>query len=586
MVNQLSIGLKNTTNSTVYAYITGRAVQNNNALCLIQADGRTPYYPSSPTTVQSPLAADCTIRLGPPGSTTPITIPQISAARIWFSINTPLVFLLNPGPGLVEPSVTNPTDPNINTLWGFCEFTLNDYQLFANVSCVDFVSIPIAMSLTNGSGQTQVVKGLPKDGLDRVCNGLLAQNSSDGVGWDKLIVKSPSGQTLRALSPNLGQVINPSLFSGYFEPYVDAVWSKLANSPLTVDTQASFGTVQGTVQGGILNFNGVGSFTKPSTHDILTCSTGPFLTNSPGMAALTPRLSAAFNRSTLLTQSFEPSNPGSYYHDRITNHYARIVHEVELEGRGYAFPYDDVAPSGGVDQSGSVFDQNPSLLTITIGGGVGSPTAFDAASRIQAEQFDSNNGVLTQPTTDVDGGDNVGWIANGDWIGFNAVDFHDGMKNFTARVASGAGAGISGLVQLMIDSPSATPIATFSIANTGDWQAWRTVSEPMSITVTGIHSVYLVFASVQPQDFVNINWFTFTGGSGPIPPSGKFKTVAYFVNWVSQDRFPHLIIVAVRFHFFPGRVPSPRTISCDEDFSRVQCLKWYSSSHTTIFCPH
>ncbi|KAH8678592.1 CBM6-containing protein, partial [Tricladium varicosporioides] len=369
MVNQLNIALKNTTNSTVYAYITGRAVKNNDALCLIQADGKTPYYPSSPPNVQTPLAADCTIRLGPPGSTVVVTIPQISAARIWFSIDTPLVFLLNPGPGLVEPSVSNPADPNINTLWGFCEFTLNDYQLFANVSCVDFVAIPIAMSLTNGSGQTQVVKGLPKDGLDRVCNGLQAQNSSDGVGWDRLIVRSPSGQILRALSPNLGQVINPSLFSGYFEPYVDAAWNKFTNTPLVVDTQASFGIVQGTVQGGILTFNGVGSFAKPSTHDIFTCSTGPFLTNSPGMAALTPRLAAALNRSTLLTQSFEPSSPETYYKDRITNHYSRIVHETNIDGRGYAFPYDDVSRSGGSDQSGSVFDQNPSLLTITVGGG-------------------------------------------------------------------------------------------------------------------------------------------------------------------------------------------------------------------------
>jgi hypothetical protein len=412
--DQLTLALKNTTNSTVYAYITGQVVKNGNALCLIQADGKTPYFPASPSGVQTPLAVDCTIRLGPPGSTTVVTIPKISAARIWFSIDSPLIFLLNPGPGLVEPSVTNPSDPNINTFWGFCELTLNDFQLFANISYVDFVSIPIAMSLTNGNGQTQVVQGLPKDGLDRVCNGLQAQNASDNVGWSQLIIKGPSGQTLRALSPKLGEVLNPSLFAGYFESYVDAAWNKYASTPLTIDTQSSFGTVQGTVRGGIFDFPGVGSFTKPSTHDIFMCDGGPFLTNSPGMAALTPRLSAALNRSTLLLQSNEPSTVANYYKDRITNHYSRLVHETNLDKRGYAFPYDDVSPSGQADQSGVVWDPNPSLLTITVGGGQGPVSGFDAATRIEAEKFDSNNGVLTQPISDIDGGNNCSWIANRD----------------------------------------------------------------------------------------------------------------------------------------------------------------------------
>ncbi|KAH8589591.1 glucanase B, partial [Bisporella sp. PMI_857] len=369
MVDQLNIALKNTTSGTVYAYITGRAVKNNGALCLVQADGKTLYFPQSPPAPQTPLGADCTIRLGPPGSTTVVTIPQISAARIWFSVNTPLVFSVNPGPGLVEPSVTNPTDPNINTVWGFCEFTFNAFQLFANISYVDFVSIPISMALTNLSGQTQVVKGIPKDGLENIANAMRAQNTVDNAGWDKLIVKSPSGQTLRVLSPNLGQVINPSFLAGYFEPYVNLVWDKYTTTPLTIDTQAAPGSVQGTVSGGRLDFPGVGSFSKPSTHDILTCNSGPFLTNTPGMAALTPRLSAALNRSTLLSSSFEPANPAdAYKHHSITNHYSRIVHENNIDRRGYAFPYDDVGPSGGVDQSGSASDGNPSLLTIVVGG--------------------------------------------------------------------------------------------------------------------------------------------------------------------------------------------------------------------------
>lgn len=179
----LTIALQNTTTSnTVYAYITGQAINNNNALVLIEADGHTPYYPASPSSTGQPLAVNCAIKLGAPGSTTNVTIPQIAGGRVWFSIGAPITFLLNPGPGLVEPSVTNPSDPNTNIMWDFCEFTFNSSQLYANITYVDFVSIPISMTLTNTSGATQHISGMPANGLATVCNGLIAQNNADGAG--------------------------------------------------------------------------------------------------------------------------------------------------------------------------------------------------------------------------------------------------------------------------------------------------------------------------------------------------------------------------------------------------------------------
>jgi hypothetical protein len=113
--------------------------------CSSSRTGKTLYYPASPSSTGAALGANCAIPLGAPGSTTTITIPQIAGGRIWFSIGKPITFLLNPGPGLVEPSVSNSADPNIDVMWDFCEFTYNSSQLFANISYVDFVSIPIAM---------------------------------------------------------------------------------------------------------------------------------------------------------------------------------------------------------------------------------------------------------------------------------------------------------------------------------------------------------------------------------------------------------------------------------------------------------
>ena len=537
----LQIDLQNTTTSSeVYAYVTGQALNNNNALMLLQSDGQTVYYPASPSGTGTALGANCAIPLGAPGSTTSITIPQIAGGRIWFSIGGQITFLLNPGPGLVEPSVSNTADPNAQLMWDFCEFTYNSSQLYVNISYVDFVSIPVSLSLKDSTGAVQTVSGMPANGLDTVCSGLTAQNASDGVGWDKLIVTS-GGKNLRALSPNNGIVMDSSLFSGYYQPYVDQVWSQYSGEALTVDTQASYGSLSGTVSGGVLSFPNAGTFAQPTAGDIFSCSTGPFANTAGALGPLVARISAAFNRSTLLTDTDQPDgeNPANFYKNAITNHYARIVHAANLDGRGYAFPYDDVTPAGGVDQSGFVSSGSPTVLTVAVGGGTatgttstptGSASATAAASatattgggsgsggsggsaysHIAASSYNSSNGgIQKESTTDTGGGQDVGYIANGCWLAFNNVEFGStGANQFIARVASGAASGISGLVQVAIDSPTATPAGSFAVGNTGGWQSWSTVPANIS-TITGTHTVYLVFSSGQPADFVNVNWFTF-----------------------------------------------------------------------------
>ncbi|KAI8949469.1 glucanase B [Xylaria longipes] len=367
----------NTTSSGAYAYVTGLDINNNNAYAFLEPDGKTLYYPESPSEPQSPLAVDCAIPLGAPGTTTTVTIPQLAGGRIWFVVDNKLTFLLNPGPGIVEPSVTNTADANYDLNWGFCEYH-NQEQLFVNISYVDFVSLPIALELLNTAGATQTVQGLPTDGLNQICTQLTEQDASDNAGWGKLIVKGPDGKNLRALSPNSGRIADSSLFNGYFQSYVNDAWSKYTNTDLKVDTQAQWGVVTGRVSDGLLSFPNVGTFAQPSAIDIFSCSTGPFgnypTATSDEMGAIGARLAAAFNRSTLVSNPDQPdpiaNGQNDYYKTNPTNHYARIVHGVNLDGRGYAFPYDDVVPSGatGPDQAGTVYDGSPQLLTVTVGG--------------------------------------------------------------------------------------------------------------------------------------------------------------------------------------------------------------------------
>uniref|UniRef100_A0A093V5F4 Glucan endo-1,3-beta-glucosidase n=1 Tax=Talaromyces marneffei PM1 TaxID=1077442 RepID=A0A093V5F4_TALMA len=375
----LNIALQNqTTSSNVNAYITGQAIDNNNALFLLQSDGKTAYYPTSPSSTLSALGANCAIPLGAPGNTVTVTIPHLAGARLWFVQDDTLTFYLNPGPALVEPSSANTADPNYNKYWDFCEFTYNSSQLYVNISYVDFVSLPISLTLTNTSNQTQHVSGMATNGLDTICSGLNDQQSKDNAGWNQLIIQK-NGANLRANSPNTGISINSSLFSGYYQSYVDQVWSQYTNSTLTIDTQIDAGNVIGQVSSDTFNFgNGAATYTKPSAVDIFGCSSGPFApTGNQETDDITARLTAAFNRSTLLTNSNTPENEDAskYYQNAITNHYARIVHAANLDGRGYTFPYDDVAPTNGADQSGSIHDPNPQLLTVAVGGGNASTSA-------------------------------------------------------------------------------------------------------------------------------------------------------------------------------------------------------------------
>jgi beta-glucanase (GH16 family) len=147
----------------------------------------------------------------------------------------------------------------------------------------------------------------------------------------------------------------------------------------------------------------------------------------------------------------------------------------------------------------------------TSGGGTdpGPTPGTGAYGTLQAEAYAEQSGTGTEATGDTGGGQNLAWIGNGDWVRYPAIDFGaTPATQFLARVASGAGGGVSGLVEVRLDSRSAAPVGSMAVANTGGWQSWRTL--PANITpVTGVHDVYLTFSSGQPADFVNLNWFTF-----------------------------------------------------------------------------
>ncbi|UWP87447.1 carbohydrate-binding protein [Dactylosporangium fulvum] len=145
---------------------------------------------------------------------------------------------------------------------------------------------------------------------------------------------------------------------------------------------------------------------------------------------------------------------------------------------------------------------NLNWLQFNAGGGL--PNAYSVR---QAESFSSQSGTQTETTTDTGGGQSVGFITPGDWLGYTNVDFGTPTAaSVTTRLASGAS---SGTIQYRLDSTTGPIIASVPVTSTGGWQTWTTNTTNLTGAATGVHTVFLTFTGTAGADFVNLNWFQF-----------------------------------------------------------------------------
>jgi len=184
------------------------------------------------------------------------------------------------------------------------------------------------------------------------------------------------------------------------------------------------------------------------------------------------------------------------------------------EGAGVAdVLYGDFAPTGKLPstwmQSASqqpINDGDGKPALFPFGFGLTYGTGRNPYNMIEGESFDSQSGVQTEATTDTGGGQDVGFIAPGDSIGYTNVDFGTPTAaTVTTRLASAAN---SGTIQYRLDSVTGPIIASTPVSGTGGWQNWVSVTSTLSGAATGRHSVFITFTG-PGGDFVNINWFRF-----------------------------------------------------------------------------
>jgi hypothetical protein len=126
---------------------------------------------------------------------------------------------------------------------------------------------------------------------------------------------------------------------------------------------------------------------------------------------------------------------------------------------------------------------------------------------IEAESYAYMLGVFTEPTTDIGGGLNVGWIDKGDWMAYDNSPVNipqKGTYTIEFRVASNGGGGV-----LSFEEAGGLPNYGYvSIGDTGGWQKWVTVKLTTTLE-PGIHR----FGLKAQQGNFNINKFSITLGA-------------------------------------------------------------------------
>lgn len=132
----------------------------------------------------------------------------------------------------------------------------------------------------------------------------------------------------------------------------------------------------------------------------------------------------------------------------------------------------------------------------------GTISSISAFKTIEAENFNEQSGIKAEDCSE--GGQNVGYIENGDYIMFRNVDFEDGALSFCARTA---GSGENAKIEIYADDMNGTPIGICYPSESSGWQKW-TDSICNIQKITGIHDLYLKFTGGDGY-LMNLNYFVF-----------------------------------------------------------------------------
>ncbi len=144
-----------------------------------------------------------------------------------------------------------------------------------------------------------------------------------------------------------------------------------------------------------------------------------------------------------------------------------------------------------VDADGNVLSKSEHILRLG---------SYDGP--IEAEAYDTQEGTSNEDCSE--GGTNVAYIENGDYIGFTNVNFGKGSTAIDLRLAS---QGAKTTVEIRLGAPDGELLGSVEVSkSTGGWQTWQTFTAEIPET-KGRQDIYFVFVSENTGYIINMNWW-------------------------------------------------------------------------------
>ncbi|MEK0312524.1 carbohydrate-binding protein [Cohnella sp. 56] len=131
---------------------------------------------------------------------------------------------------------------------------------------------------------------------------------------------------------------------------------------------------------------------------------------------------------------------------------------------------------------------------------------YTTATTVEAENYSVQHGLSVGATSDTGGGSKLGSSDNGDYAGYNNVNF--GSAGVSAIEVRYATPNTNATIEFRSGSQTGTLLGSILLPATGGWGTYSTVSVPVS-GATGVQNVYLVFKKPASGSVADVNWFRY-----------------------------------------------------------------------------
>lgn len=193
----------------------------------------------------------------------------------------------------------------------------------------------------------------------------------------------------------------------------------------------------------------------------------------------------------------------------FTNHAGMI----DYNGASYFFYHNGALPNGGgytrsVAVEKFTYNSDGTIPKMSMTSGPPQTGTVNPYVRQEAELIAWSSGLKTEICGE--GGLNVGFINNNDYIKVRGVAFGTGAKSLSVRIAS---ANSGGNIEVRLGSQTGTLVGTCKVPGTGGWQTYTTVTCTIS-GATGTQDLFWKFTGSGSGELFNFNWWQFDGSSG------------------------------------------------------------------------